>query len=346
MYRLYTNLLVITVLCVSNTWTTELVALNSRPKHCTYERAFDMNGAHCAGLHLESIPDLKTGIEILDFTENRLNEIKAATLSKYTNLRYLYLSDNTIFQIDDDAFASLTYLELLDLSGNVLLRLPSSILQLPSLRSLLLRRNPFLHADKELKLEKPIRAPLKNLDISNCKISKLPDWGDMPQLTDYNISHNPLEVLKTEHFSRMCNLEKVDLTESTNDLPLCGIKSTVMWFKLKRIPFVFDSKYYNKLNTPEFSNCPLEDDFGANNATYHRCKAEYLKVQSIKTSRRTWLTIGGGLAGFLVGFVLLLYVIHRFNVAQSKTKAEKLKQATPNNDPDKNATANLLKNLA
>lgn len=69
------------------------------------------------------------------------------------------------------------------------------------------------------------------------------------------------------------------------------------------------------------------------------------QVQSIRTSRRTWLTIGGGLAGFLVGFILLLWLMHRHNVAQTKTKAEKIKQATPP-DSDRNATAGLLSNAA
>lgn len=72
---------------------------------------------------------------------------------------------------------------------------------------------------------------------------------------------------------------------------------------------------------------------------YHFCQ-----FQSMKTSRRTWLTVTGGLAGFLVGFMLLLYLMHRHNVSQTKTKAEKLKKATPAHDPDMQATLPILPN--
>ncbi|XP_026739454.1 leucine-rich repeat transmembrane neuronal protein 1 [Trichoplusia ni] len=319
---------------------TDIEALGAQPSHCTYEYAYDMYGAHCAGRRLGKIPKLRTGIEILDFSDNKLQELTSETLSSYSSIKFLYLADNHIYTIDEDALSPLTDLQTLDLSNNVILELPNSIFQLPSLRKLYLRGNPIFHKSSELTIDKPIKAPLDLLDISDCKMKELPDWGYLPQLAFYNISHNPLTSLNTEHFTVMCNLEKVDLTESINNMKLCSIRSTVLWFQEKRVFFQLED--YSKLNTRQFQNCPVPEDSGNFNATYHRCKAEYLQVQSIKTSRRTWLTIGGGLAGFLVGFMLLLYVMHRHNVAQTKTTAEKLKQAKPANDPDKNATAVLL----
>ncbi|XP_075973696.1 uncharacterized protein LOC142974977 [Anticarsia gemmatalis] len=347
MCRFNEILFAVSVLCISNSWTkemTEIEALGARPTHCTYEYAFDMYGANCAGLRLGKIPRLKGGIEILDFSDNKLQELHADTLSGYTGIRFLYLVDNHIYLIDEDAFSAFTYLETLDLSNNVIFELPNSILQLPSLRKLYLKGNPILHKSlNALTIVRPIKAPLELLDISDCKIKQLPNWGSLPQLRFYNISHNPLTSLSTDHFAPMCNLERLDLTESTNDMQLCSMKSAVMWFQAKKIFFQLED--YSKLNTNEFNHCPA-DDIAIHNVTYHRCKAEYLQVQSIKTSRRTWLTIGGGLAGFLIGFILLLWLMHRHNVAQTKTKAEKMKQATPANDPDKNATAILLNNVS
>lgn len=66
-HRLNEILLVVSTLCVSNTWTkemTEIEALGARPNHCTYEYAYDMYGAHCAGLRLSKLPKLKGGIEV------------------------------------------------------------------------------------------------------------------------------------------------------------------------------------------------------------------------------------------------------------------------------------------
>ncbi|CAG9796534.1 unnamed protein product [Diatraea saccharalis] len=65
-----------------------------------------------------------------------------------------------------------------------------------------------------MQLQTPIKAPLELLDISNCKIIVLPNWGILPHLTHYNISHNPLSTLEPSHFAPMCKLEKVDITNA------------------------------------------------------------------------------------------------------------------------------------
>lgn len=347
MDRIFEKLFLAALLCVCSIQgkeMTEIEALGAQPTHCTYEYAFEMYGAHCAGRRLSKVPKLRGGIEILDFSDNKLQEITADTLSGYTSIKFLYLADNHIYLIEEDALTSFTDLQTLDLTNNVILELPNSIFSLPSLRKLYLRGNPIFYKNMNaLTIVKPIKAPLELLDISDCKIRELPDWGYLPQLQTYNISHNPLASLNTHHFASMCNLNKVDLTESLNSLKLCGIRSTILWFQQKRIFFQLED--YSKLNTREFESCPVPKDDGSHNATFHQCKAEYLQVQSIRTSRRTWLTIGGGLAGFLVGFILLLYVMHRHNVRQTKTTAEKIKHATPA-DADRNASAVLLSDVA
>lgn len=213
------------------------------------------------------------------------------------------MADNRIYIIDEDAFTGFTYLQSLDLSNNVLLNMPNSILQLPSLRKLYLKGNPILYTSNELAITRPIKAPLELLDISDCKIKVLPYWGSLPQLVFYNISYNPLTTLNTSHFAPMCNLEKVDLTESTDDLKLCSMRSPFLWFQEKRISFQLED--YSKLNTrgiqhytiftllnkwvfilfitnlfiliSEFEKCP-SNDLILHNATYNRCKAEYLQV--------------------------------------------------------------------
>lgn len=42
----------------------ELETLSTKPTRCTYERAYDMYGAHCVGLKLTKMPYLKGGIEV------------------------------------------------------------------------------------------------------------------------------------------------------------------------------------------------------------------------------------------------------------------------------------------
>ncbi|XP_013194213.2 tsukushi [Amyelois transitella] len=320
--------------------------LSPKLTHCSHERAYDMYGAYCAGLRLNKIPSLKSGIEILDFSDNRLYEILTDTLSSYSNIKYLYLTENQIYRIDKDAFDSLPYLQSLDLSNNVILELPNSIFQLPSLRNLYLKNNPLLHMSiSNLHLSRPIKAPLELLDISNCKLEILPNWGTLPHLVHYNVSYNPLMSLEAQQFAAMCNLKKIDLTKSIEVINLCKIKTAVSWYQYKSINFILDSDDYKKLNSDEFHRCSTNDTYlEVLNVTYVRCKDMYSKFQSVHTARRTWLTVTGGLAGFLVGFMLLLYLMHRHNVAQTKTPAEKIKKIVPKNDSDRHAAVPILNN--
>ncbi|XP_053622557.1 tsukushi [Plodia interpunctella] len=318
--------------------------LSTKLTHCSHERAYDMYGAYCAGLRLSEIPSLKSGIEILDFSDNKLNEIQPDTLSSYSSIKYLYLGENQIYRIDKDAFASLPYLQSLDLSNNVILELPDSIFQLPSLRNLYLKNNPLIHLSiGKLHLSRPIKAPLELLDISNCKFKSLPNWGTLPHLLQYNVSHNPLQQLEAQQFAAMCNLKKIDLTKSIEGINLCNMKSSVSWYQYKSINFILDLDDYKKLNSDEFDRCATNETYTeVLNITYARCKQMYSKLQSVHSARRTWLTVTGGLAGFLVGFMLLLYLMHRHNVAQTKAPAEKIKKIVPRNDSDRHAAVPIL----
>lgn len=186
-------------------------------------------------------------LQILDFSDNKLQEIESDTLSSYTSIKFLYLADNQIFQIEKDAFDSLTDLQTLDLSKNVIIGLPANIFQLPSLRKLYLSGNPLIHMDLNKLAQTSIGAPLELLDISNCKIKVLPEWGLLPQLMFYNISHNPLISLEVKYFPVMCNLATIDITESIGNIRLCNLKPAISWFQDRTIYFQLGD--YSALNT-------------------------------------------------------------------------------------------------
>lgn len=351
MYRINAILFMLVLYCATtcSKGMTEIEALGAKPNHCTYEYAYDMYGAHCADLRLSKIPSLRSGIEILDFSDNKLQELTGDTLSSYTSIKFLYLADNQIYLIEDDALSSLTDLQTLDLSNNVILELPKKIFQLPSLRKLYLRGNPLIHMSlNDLVSFQPVKAPLELLDLSNCRIKVLPKWGILSQLIFYNISHNPLISIDPHHFSSMCNLGKVDITDSIDNIKICDLKPTIMWFQNKSV--YFELADYSRLNSGEYESCPVLNGthMNINNATFNLCKAELLQVQNIKAARKTWLTISGSLFGFLVGFILLLYIMHRHNVAQTKKPSpEKLKETKkPSGDADKRATVVLLDNMS
>ena len=112
------------------------------------------------------------------------------SFASLTDLRFLYMFDNMINRIEDETFAKLNYLEALDLSGNGLLEVPPEIFNLPLLRNLYLADNSFTDRgfEKLQDLSKPLRAPLKILNIANNRLFKMPDFGILPDLYTLNIS--------------------------------------------------------------------------------------------------------------------------------------------------------------
>lgn len=71
-----------------------------------------------------------------------------------------------------------------------------------------------------------------------------------------------------------------------------------------------------------------------------------MPVADVQASRNTWARLCGGLAGFLIGFMLLLYLFHRYNVAKIKRMEEKKKVIPPNIQGDKHSSELLLSEIS
>lgn len=127
--------------------------------------------------------------QVLDLSVNRIKKIFKKDMQRYTSLKLLYLSDNTIVQIEEDAFDSNTNLQVLDLSLNPFSRIPKGIFHLPSLRKLYLSASELLQIAEIVEEAKPITSPLEALDISMIDMKVLPDLGVMPHLLAYNVSN-------------------------------------------------------------------------------------------------------------------------------------------------------------
>lgn len=75
------------------------------------------------------------------------------------------------------------------------------------------------------------------------------------------------------------------------------------------ISFILDQ---NNCTTAD-SNSTVVDFTGYNNCNLIRAE----RKTAIK-ARNTWLMVAAGLAGFLIGFIILLYYVHRKNVKETK----------------------------
>uniref|UniRef100_A0A1B0CEM3 Membrane glycoprotein lig-1 n=1 Tax=Lutzomyia longipalpis TaxID=7200 RepID=A0A1B0CEM3_LUTLO len=120
---------------------------------------------------------------ILDASYNRIRDLNPGTFERYTDLQYLYLAENMIQTIEPGTFAILTNLEAIDLSYNALTTIPVELFNLPLLRNLYIYSNNLYDLRTDLEsIEKPIRAPLQLLNIADCRLGSVPDFGILPEL--------------------------------------------------------------------------------------------------------------------------------------------------------------------
>jgi Leucine-rich repeat (LRR) protein len=109
------------------------------PQKCSHFKEMVVD---CYGLELTAVPqNLRTDIELLQITQNRIRELHTDSFKRYRYLKYLYLDDNVIPDIENGTFAPLLGLEVIRLSCNGIDRVPYDLLQLPKMRKIYLDNN-------------------------------------------------------------------------------------------------------------------------------------------------------------------------------------------------------------
>lgn len=95
---------------------------------------------------------------------NRITRLSKKTFSRYTDIKLLYLFDNTIHYIEPGTFEKLTDLEAIDLSINSLATISIDLLNLPRLRNLYYNDNllEWDRIDADLQVEYTLTLIFKN----------------------------------------------------------------------------------------------------------------------------------------------------------------------------------------
>uniref|UniRef100_A0A182IJJ4 LRRCT domain-containing protein n=1 Tax=Anopheles atroparvus TaxID=41427 RepID=A0A182IJJ4_ANOAO len=308
-----------------------------RTQRCHLERTYKMIGYNCANLNLKEIPQwLKTNLEILDLSFNRIRDLNGQSFARYGSVKYLYLFENMIQNIEEGTFSELTNLEAIDLSFNALKSVPLEIFQLPVLRNLYVGHNALYDLEADLSaLQKPVKAPLQVLSFPDCRLQRLPDFGILPDLWQLNISSNPMKELTLYQFSPMCNLKSVDLNNTqvpscacqvlTSELILRG--TTVKYPPLSCIPMTVTEQDRCKADFQSKSEKMSEEEFYA----YQQCM-DVRKSRKLDTeAKATWMTISGVVALCIVLFAIILYCLHRRNARKMKASRRNKKQQVMNN---------------
>ncbi|XP_043283691.1 decorin [Venturia canescens] len=299
---------------------TLLTDRDASPRKCRYAHPYSMLQARCTNLGLDEVPkNLRTDIQILDFSVNRLRDLQNETFSSYTSLAFLYLQDNFIQTIEEGSFDRLRSLEVIDLTKNGCQDFPKSTLALPYLRKLFLSQNKLNDASfapTSLSEE----SNLEYLELSKNQLRRLPSFGNLPSLKYLNVSKNLITSVSTEDLARFCSLEVLDLTGNPikfNETS-CDCENFNWWIDIRRIkmkPEKIDcgsnakkSRQCTASSEPEISKFSNET-----NRLYDSCRNVIETRAATAKARSTWILVASCLGVSLLLLFITLYCIHKKN---------------------------------
>lgn len=223
-----------------------------------------------------------------------------------------------IQNIAEGTFQQLQDLEAIDLRQNALQTIPPELFRLPLLRNLYVQNNYLTYLNYELeKIEKPIIAPLQKIDLSECKLDQVPNFGILPQLHTLNLSGNALSTIKSTDFSPYCHLKLLDLN-NTRTKNICTCSAVVTHLIARSV------------NVIRGQNC-IQNELCANSnqnkteelLSYYECLQVRIETAKKEKSTITWITISMCLVGFFVIFIGFLYCLHKRNTRQIKRQLKK-----------------------
>lgn len=225
-------------------------------------------------------------IRILDASNNNFVIMPANGLNYLRRLEELYLHDNEINLISDNALASLNSLKIIDLSNNKIVALPSEVFKhTPGIKEIYLQNNSIsvistivfsnltqllaldlsqnylttqgIHDDSFVGL---IRLVLLNL--SRNKITKigLPLFRDLYTLQILNLAFNQIETIPADTFAPMSNLHTLLL--SSNQIKYLDAYSLNGLYVLSLLSL--DNNLIEGVHPEVFRNCSSLQDLNLN----------------------------------------------------------------------------------
>lgn len=239
---------------------------------------------------------------MLDLSQNRIRELSKDSFSRYTDIKYLYLFENIIIEIENGTFSQMQGLEALDLSYNGLSTIPLELLFMDRLRNLYIAGNKLSRLDSDINtLTRPITSPFQILSLAETYITKIPKFGILPDLWQLNVSGNNLRELKFDQIQGLCGLRSVDFNNS--HVPLCECRL----LDVKLFERMVDVLNLNCVPGYYPPNCaPVFDQ----NATDTQAALDYVRCLGVRQgreadveSRSRWLYIAASLFGFLIIFI-------------------------------------------
>ncbi|VDN01738.1 unnamed protein product [Thelazia callipaeda] len=222
----------------------------------------------------------------LDFGSNRIAEVEEESLLGLSNLTYLYLSNNSIYQVETNSFQYTRQLQQLNLARNLLVEVPLEVGHLFKLRQLDLSYNQISKAYKFLFNKLPYLHSL-NLHKNKLPSIELYIFSDIPRLIELNLSFNIIDNIAEAAFTKCPKLRQIDLSNNylTNfNGALRGLQS------LKRL-----NASYNIIQLIEWDEFPatmIHLDMGFNEIAKIN-KADMSRVRHVQLQHNRIMSLSG-----------------------------------------------------
>ncbi|BFG05759.1 asporin [Drosophila madeirensis] len=289
-------------------------------RKCKYARIEKLLRIRCYDMDLKEVPqNLKTSVEVLDLSYNRIRKLKSGSFQRYTDIRFLMLYENMILSVEPGTFEPLTSLQEVDLSNNGLTTIPMELFTLPKLRNLYIDSNELTHLGLET-LQKPIAAPLEYLNVANCELQDLPDLGVLPKLWQLNASMNPLTNFHIDSLANLCHLRVIDLAKT--QLSPCSCQQVTNHIMMLGANPKFVPVCMEAIN---IDSCPLPYNRTIHSETFRTC----LSTVELAVSRSLWLFAAGCFGGVCFVLLIVMWCVSRWRKKRAKRRMSQAQKRKP-----------------
>ncbi|VDN04555.1 unnamed protein product [Thelazia callipaeda] len=173
-------------------------------------RHLRLEGNKICSLSSNAMLEIKNMLELLDLSDNCIENIPAQNLRNCMQLTYLDLSHNAVNKIANFELMNLPLLKELRLNNNQISYIsPMAFMNVPLLEHLYIQNNRISSIETERLFQ--VFKNLEVLDLSSNMFTKIPSFKELSKLRQIHLSYNRITQIETLAFSSNTKLQLISL---------------------------------------------------------------------------------------------------------------------------------------